>query len=246
MNDLSLQERLLPAIMRTGFKYILSIFLTLCAIAADAGENCASLYDSVLTSNIETDSTPKQDLPRAADRRLYIKTNIPALGLAISNVGIEADICKHLSFNLPAFYSAWNYFKETIKFRTLSIQPELRCWFSENNDGLFIGGHFGFGYYNLAVDGDYRIQDHKPAVGGGLAFGYRVPIGRKGNWKIEFSVGGGCYKLHNDKYRNYKNGLLVSTEKRTYIGPDQASISVSYSFRLRTGGGGKAPKEDIR
>ena len=56
--------------------------------------------------------------------------------------------------------SDWNYFKETIKFRTLAIMPESRYWISENNDGFFAGAHFGLAYYNFAFNGKYRYQDH--------------------------------------------------------------------------------------
>ncbi len=171
-------------------------------------------------------------------RTLSVKTNALGWGLAIANAAVEIDLCKHLSFNLPIYYSAWDYFSETIKFRTLAVQPEIRYWFSEKNlcnDGWYLGAHFGLAYYNFASDGEYRTQDHDgkaPALGGGLAVGYRIPIRRNNRWKMEFSIGAGVYKLHHDKFRNYPGGLLVDTEKKTYIGIDQASVSFSYTFDL--------------
>ncbi len=178
-------------------------------------------------------------------RTLSVKTNTLGLGLAIANASVEVDLCKHWSFNLPLYYSAWNYFTPTVKFRTLAIQPEIRYWFSEKNlcnDGWFTGAHFGFAYYNIATDGEYRTQDHdgtSPALGGGLAVGYRLPISRNKRWKMEFSIGAGAYSLHHDKFRNYHNGLLVDTEKNTYIGIDQASVSFSYTFDLTRKGGAR-------
>ncbi len=178
-------------------------------------------------------------------RKLYVKTNALGLGLAIANAAVEIDICKHWSFHLPVYYSAWNYFTPTVKFRTLAFQPEIRYWFSEKNlcnDGWFAGAHFGLAYYNIATDGEYRTQDHdgtSPALGGGLAVGYRMPISKNNRWKMEFSIGAGAYKLHHDKFRNYHNGLLVDTEKKTYIGIDQASVSFSYTFNLKRKGGAR-------
>ncbi len=157
-------------------------------------------------------------------------------GFAIANAAVEIDICNHISFNLPAYYSAWDYSGPTVKFRTLAFQPEVRCWLSDRNDGWFMGPHFGLAWYNVATGGDWRIQDHageSPALGGGIGLGFRTPISRSGRWKMEVSLGAGAYILHYDKYHNYQNGLLVSTEKKTYIGPDQASISFSYSFCLK-------------
>ncbi len=171
---------------------------------------------------------------------LYIKTNALGLGLAIANATIEVDLCKHWSFNLPVYYSAWDYFKSTVKFRTFAVQPEVRYWLSDRNDGWFAGIHGTLAYYNIATDGEYRTQDRdgkSPALGGGLAVGYRMPISRNNRWKLELSIGAGAYKLHYDKFRNYKNGLLVSTEKKTYIGIDQASVSFCYTFDLKKKGG---------
>ncbi len=178
-------------------------------------------------------------------RTLSVKTNALGLGLAIANAAVEIDLCKHWSFNLPVYYSAWDYFSETVKFRTLAVQPEIRYWFSEQNlcnDGWYLGAHFGLAYYNIATNGEYRTQDHdgtSPALGGGLAIGYRMPISKNNRWKVEFSIGAGAYKLHYDKFRNYHNGLLVYTEKKTYIGIDQASVSFSYTFDLKRKGGAR-------
>ncbi len=178
-------------------------------------------------------------------RKLYVKTNALGWGLTIANAAVEIDLRKRWSFSLPVYYSAWDYFTSTVKFRTLAFYPEARYWFSEKdsrNDGWFAGVHFGLAYYNIATDGERRTQDHgghSPALGGGLSVGYRLPISRNKCWNMEFSIGAGVYKLHYDKFRNtpdYRDGLLVSTEKKTYIGIDQASVSFSYTFDLKRKG----------
>ncbi len=171
---------------------------------------------------------------------LYIKTNALGLGLAIANAAVEVDLYKHWSFNLPVYYSAWDYFSSTVKFRTFAVQPEVRYWFSDRNDGWFASIHGALAYYNIATDGEYRTQDHdgkSPALGGGLSVGYRLPLSRDGRWKLEASVGAGAYPLHYDKFRNRSNGLLVRTEKKTYVGIDQANLSLSYTFDLKKKGG---------
>jgi hypothetical protein len=165
---------------------------------------------------------------------MYVKTNIVGLALLNANVGIEFDLGNYLSFNLPVSYSAVNYFTPTIKFRNFSIQPELRVWPMKNNDGLFIGAHMGFAYYNFAFDGDWRYQDHdgkSPTLGGGLSLGYRLPISANKNWKLEFAVGAGFYPLHYDVFHNLKNvkeGLLYETRNGNYIGLDNVTIGISY------------------
>lgn len=81
-------------------------------------------------------------------------------------------------------------------------------------------------YYNFAINGDYRYQDHNrrsPAIGGGVSVGYRLPISRNNRWRMEFSLGAGVYSLHYDKFHNTprtKDGLLVESVKKTYWGID--------------------------
>lgn len=169
------------------------------------------------------------------DRSLYLKTNTLGWGLAISNIGAEVDLAKHLSLSVPAYYSALNYFSTTVKFRTLAVQPELRYWFNEDNQKFFVGAHFGYAQYNVAVNGDYRYQDHdgtSPALGGGISVGYRMPISTNDRWHIEFSLGAGVYDLNYDRFYNVENGKLYDTTHKTYWGIDNASVSISYRFDL--------------
>lgn len=169
-------------------------------------------------------------------RKLYLKTNVLFWGMGMTNVSAEIDLAKHWSFTLPVCYSAWNYFTSTIKFRTLAVQPEFRYWFKEDNQRFFVGAHFGYAQYNVAVDGDFRIQDHNgtsPALGGGISVGYRMPISKNEKWHIEFTLGAGVYGLHYDKFYNVNNGKLVDTHRKTYWGIDNAAVNVSYRFDLK-------------
>ena len=176
-------------------------------------------------------------------QRFYLKTNAVNWALGMTNVALEADLVPHWSLNLPLSYSAWNYFKSTTKFRFLFFQPEVRYWVDSGNYGFFAGAHLGVSSYNLAFGGEYRYQDHNgatPAFGGGVSLGYRIPLGHNGHWWAEFSLGAGAYRLHYDVFNNtpdVKDGTLVSTERLTYVGLDQASVSFSYSFDLRRKGG---------
>lgn len=168
-------------------------------------------------------------------RQFYIKTNLPAWLCLWTNIGAEADIDSHWSVDLSIYYSGFNYFKRTLKFRTFALMPELRFWPARDNDGFFIGAHFGMAYYNVALDGDYRYQDHDgstPAVGGGITLGYRLPL-RNPRWKLEFSAGAGIYHLNYDIFDNRTNGLLISRKSRTFYGLDRFTISLCYTFGHR-------------
>ena len=164
---------------------------------------------------------------------LHLKTNALGWGLAIANVAAEFDFAKHWSFSLPIYYSAINYFTSTVKFRTFSIQPEVRYWLKESNVGFFAGTHFGLGYYNVATNGELRYQDHNgksPAIGGGISIGYRLAISRNKRWNIDFSIGAGGYKLYYDTFYNVSNGRLVGSYRKSYWGLDNAAANISYRF----------------
>ena len=172
-------------------------------------------------------------------RYMYVKTNAVGLGLLMGNLGVEFDLGRYLSLSIPVYYSALDYFTPTVKFRTLALQPELRVWPKTNEDGLFIGAHAGFAYYNFAFGGDWRYQDRDgvtPTLGGGLSLGYRLPISKNKNWKLEFSVGAGVYPLDYDVFhnvRNIKEGQLYDARNKTYIGLDNVNIGISYRIPMK-------------
>ena len=171
--------------------------------------------------------------------RLVVKTNAVGWAMAISNVAVEIDLSQRLSLNIPVYYSAWNYFSGTTKFRILAAQPELRYWPTRDRR-LFAGVHFGVASYNLALGGKWRIQDHDgmtPALGGGVSVGYRMPLGRSDRWNVEFSLGAGAYRLHYDKFHNEPGGAYSSTVRKTFFGVDNAAVSFSYTFDLKKKGG---------
>lgn len=172
-------------------------------------------------------------------RRLYIKTNFVKWALLISNVSVEVDLIRHWTLDLSVFYSKWDYFRPEIRFRFAGFMPELRYWFnSEENDGWFIGGHFGYSYYNLGFNGAHRYQDlygKTPTKGGGLSFGWRKQFGYKNRWRLEFSAGAGVYPLHYSVFENthdYHNGQWLEERKKTYFGLDQLSVSIGYAIDL--------------
>ncbi|MCD8386957.1 MAG: DUF3575 domain-containing protein [Bacteroidales bacterium] len=175
-------------------------------------------------------------------RHLYLKTNGVGWAMLVSNLAVELDIAPHWSATLPVYYSGLNFFGHKVKFRTFTIQPEGRYWLRHDdggNHGLFVGAHFGLGWYNYAINGKYRTQDHDgntPAIGGGVAVGCRMRLA--GRWSLEFSVGAGVYDARYDKYLNEQNGArVVSDRHRTWVGIDQAAVSIVYAFPVKKGGG---------
>lgn len=215
----------------------------------------APLSDTVEFADAETDSMPSSPVVSPAEsetlseetvetveavapttdtwhRNYHIKTNLLGWPCLWANVEGEADLAPHWSVALSVYYSGWNYFTSTTKFRTFSVMPEIRYWTGRDNDGFFVGAHPALCYYNVALDGANRYQDHDgktPALGGGLSVGYRVPL-RNPRWKLEFSLGGGVYHLDYDIFENRSNGQLLDRRQRTFFGLDKVAVSLCYTF----------------
>ena len=190
---------------------------------------------------------PYQDVP-VWNRQMTIKTNTLGWALLGSNIGIEVDLCKHLSLSVPFYYSGGlDYFKETIKFRGIVLQPELRYypWLNTEmkNGGFYVGAHFGLGWYNFALNGDYRVQDHagnSPAYGGGIGIGYSLQFKKNPRWGMEFTLGGGVYSVLYDTFYNENNGPYDErATKDIWFGIDNAAVSFTYCFDLVKKGGKK-------
>jgi hypothetical protein len=169
------------------------------------------------------------------EKHLYLKTNLIGWGMLLCNLGVEMTSGSHWSTSLHGYYSSWNYFHSNVKFRTMALQTELRYWLADaTHNGCFVAGHFGLAWWNYALGGEYRRQDHKghtPAYGGGLNFGYRKAIGER--WHVEFSAGAGVYQIIYDKFINSFNGAKVENAiHRTWIGLDNLSVSFVYNFDI--------------
>lgn len=167
-------------------------------------------------------------------RRIRVKTNAVGWAMSMVNASVEVDMTRHLSFSFPLYYSAVNYFRRDLKFRTFAVQPEFR-WHFTRPEGLFVGAHFGTAYFNFATEGAWRYQTgygNRPLFGGGLAAGYRKPLFRHHPaWEVEFSLGAGVYDVRYDRFYNEKNGPKEGTCHTTFIGIDNAGVTFSYSFR---------------
>ena len=172
---------------------------------------------------------------------MKVKTNIIGIGMGHANIAVEYAFAEHFSVALPFYYSGgFDYFKETLKFRGIVLQPEVR-YYVKGNEGFYVGAHLGLGWYNFALDGEFRIQDHRgrrPAFGGGLGLGYTVPFKKHPRWGMEFAIGAGVYDVKYDMFFNEPNGPYAEHGVHdTFFGIDNASIAFTYKFDLKKEGG---------
>lgn len=177
---------------------------------------------------------------RPWERQLHLKTNLIGWGMGHINIAAEIDLAPHWSLAIPFYYSGgFDYFKSTLKFRGIVLQPEAR-YYLKGNDGFYVGAHLGLGWYNFALGGEFRIQDHKgrtPAYGGGLGLGYAMNFKKNPRWGMEFALGGGVYKAKYDVFFNENNGPYEDTAvEKVFFGLDNVSVAFTYSFNIRKEG----------
>lgn len=166
-------------------------------------------------------------------QNIFVKTNLVGWGLIMTNIAAEYQWSDRWSVTLPLYYSAWNYFKGTRKYRTFVVQPEIRYWFNEH---VYAGAHLGLAYYNYAKNGEWRYQDHNgstPALGGGISGGWRTALSEDRHWWLELTAGVGVYRLHYDVFHNYHNGLVVDERRRTFFGVDNVAVTIAYRFDIK-------------
>lgn len=190
---------------------------------------------NVIKPQVQEETKVKKFYVEPKDRNWYLKTNIIPWFLLDANLAAEWEISDHMSFSLPIYYNALDWFNVESKFRVLGTQPELRYWFKDDFSGLFLGAHFTYSYYNISWNTwTYRYQDKgwkNPALGGGINVGYKLRLRPLGDhWGLEFTLGAGYLHLDYDTFYNVANGRHAGSFTKNYFGIDNASVSLTYRF----------------
>jgi hypothetical protein len=176
---------------------------------------------------------PYQEPVVQKNRFWAIKTNLFQLGAGVANLGVEYPVGDRFSIDLPVTYSPYTI-KSNWKIRTLTLQPEFRWWWNSPMKGHFLGVHGHVGYYNVSLDRFDRYQDKNgdtPLWGGGLSYGYALPL--KGAWNLEFTAGAGYAHLVYDIFYNVENGARYETSTKDYWGLTRIGITLVYTLNIR-------------
>jgi len=173
-------------------------------------------------------------LPLLAVRGQFValKTNLAALGLLVANLGVEFSFGHGFSLDLPFYYSPYDITSQ-FRVRVLGTQPELRYWFRRDRpgEGHFVGLNGTVSGFNISFPRSDRFQDPEHALWGmGLSYGYALNFSADKHWGLEFNVGAGYMNYHLDTFRNVRNGKLLRTEKKDYLGITRIGLSLTYKL----------------
>ena len=170
-------------------------------------------------------------LRRQPENRFWsVKTNTLFLAALVANVGVEVELWKKWSLDVPVWYSPYNI-TSTRKIRLMAVQPEIRHWLKKAGEGHFFGLHTHVAGFNVAINDNGRYQDPNHALWGmGLSYGYATHISKNKRWSLEFNLGVGFAEYDYDAYRNWANGPKFRSGSDWYWGITRAGISISYKW----------------
>ncbi len=158
-----------------------------------------------------------------------LKTNLLYDAALIPNAGVEIYLGKNWSLSGNWMYAWWHNDDIHWYWRTYGGDLELRWWFGKAARRKPLTGHH-LGVYGQLVTYDFELGGtgylgDRWTYGGGLSYGYSLPIAKRLN--LDFSLGlgylGGQYK----EYTPYKDCYMwEATLQRHYFGPTKAEISL--------------------
>ena len=161
-----------------------------------------------------------------------LKTNLLYDAALIPNIGIEISLGKHWSVAADWFYTWFSCDNRHRYWQGYGGYLAVRRYFPSKkavqSSRNFTGHHLGIYALGLTYDVEWGGRGYQAArfgFGGGVEYGYSMPIGRRLN--LDFSIGLG---FQDGEYKEYlpmdDHYVWQATHKRHWWGPTKAEISL--------------------
>ena len=170
---------------------------------------------------------------------LAVKTNLLFDAATALNVALEVPIGPRWSVAGESIFPWWLWEKQQYCLQMLSGNLEGRYWFGNRDNrpqmtGWFAGLHVGGGYFDIewgkrGYQGEFYITT-------GLSGGYAHTISKRGNRRMEYSLGAGYLSTRYREYNPLRGAdgqwhlVRQQSGRYTWIGPTRASISLVWMF----------------
>lgn len=177
-------------------------------------------------------------VPRAEEPAMKKKFRLPPFAIKtnalydvalIPNLGVEFFFNKKWSVAANWMYAWWKSDKASWYWRVYGGDIEGRWWFGKNGYGdNFTGHHLGLyfqtGTFDFEVGNRGQMVD-KWSYGGGLSYGYSLPLTKRLN--MDFSIGLGYFRGDFKEYLPIDGHYVwQQTTRRNWIGPTKAEVSL--------------------
>jgi hypothetical protein len=168
---------------------------------------------------------------------MALKTNLLYDAGLLPNIGIEFYLGRRWSANINWMYSWWWSDTAHWYWRAYGGDVELRKYFGKRASEKPLTGHH-IGIYGMVVTYDYETGGRgymggipggtifdRANYGGGIEYGYALPIGRRLNLDFGIGIGylGGEYQEYLPIDTHY---VWQATKHRNWYGPTKAEISL--------------------
>ena len=219
------------------------------------------LKDSVSMTETEEVNEPETEIMASADtvdsnypplsvsrRPFYasLKTNALYDLLLIPSVGAEVWLGKMMSVNANWSYAWWSKNRRHNYWRYYGGDIAVRRWFGRKAAEKPLTGHH-IGLYAQIMTYDFELggkgyMGNKYNYGGGVEYGFSLPLARRFN--IDFTVGvgylGGEYYEYTPIDGHY---VWQATKQRRWFGPTKAEVSlvwlIGYGNKNKPKGGNR-------
>lgn len=165
--------------------------------------------------------------------RMALKTNLLYDAVLIPNAGVEVNLGRQWTVGLDGFYTWFSSDSRHRYWQGYGGYLTLRRYFGSraaDQPFMFEGHHLGAYILGLTYDvewGGRGYQADRFGFGGGVEYGYSLPIGRR--LCLDFSLGigfqDGEYKTYDPVDDHY---VWQSTNKRHWFGPTKAEVSLKW------------------
>lgn len=171
---------------------------------------------------------------------MTLKTNLLYDAALIPNVGVEVAIGRQWTVGADWFYTWLSSDHRHRYWQGYGGYVTLRRYFGANQSPLLVGGgshHVGLYALGLTYDVEWGGRGYQAArfgFGGGLEYGYSMPIASR--LSLDFSLGVG---FQDGEYKTYdpQDGHYVwqSTRKRHWWGPTKAEVTLKWILGRKGG-----------
>ncbi len=187
----------------------------------------------------------------------------------IPNVAVEYyPLHGHFTFGASVDFPWWQHYRDHKYFQIRNYQLEARYYLRSGDvrergygNGAAFSGWYAQAYaqaaiYNVCFDADRGWEGE--GIGGGLGFGYVMPLSKNGHWRLELGAQFGLFWTKHDPYQwlcpvdgdaegekyFYKwtgdaDDFSTRQHRFTWIGPTRLNVTISYDllYRKRFKGG---------
>lgn len=180
-------------------------------------------------AGVEYIERPAKKLPVVA-----LRTNLLYDALVVPNIGLEVALPMHFTIAFDWIATWIKSDNKHLYWQGYGGYLTLRYYFGKAaNEYPFIGHHVGIYGDLLTYDiefGGQGYQAWKPGFGGGVEYGYSLPVGH--DLCIDFNIGvgyqGGEYEVYQPANDGTGHYVWQATRKRRWFGPTKAEISLKW------------------